>query len=370
MATSNAVGSTKPASSIPTYTRTAEDGVLETTVPYSLLSDAALGTGLWSSVYLASPTFPTSPGQSSVTSPDFTPPATPVTPVSSHRTQSSMASSSRVWAIKVPANKTAKGVIRSEAHIMTRISSCAGYEDHVVPFIGLDPQNGSLMMQALPLTLEDLVRRDLASLDRPSNPKTGPSPRAQVIANTFPTLAASLLESLEWLHSTAGIIHADIKPSNILLRPTVPSLCEDMLLYGAHADPEAPNSQQPLGGGTWDYLAPELCRLAPAPVPNAVSDLYALGITLLFVLVGASPFEHCANNAFRKREMVKMGDAVACVAGDDGLWVRFCGVKKTMGWDVEKWLRRGLRKKVEDRPGVGEWKRALVEVCGVVGVGL
>ncbi|EOD45816.1 hypothetical protein UCRNP2_7454 [Neofusicoccum parvum UCRNP2] len=67
-----------------------------------------------------------------------------------------------------------------------------------------------------------------------------------------------------------------------------------------------------LAGGTWDFLAPELCRLHPAPaLPSPASDVYALGVALLVLALGESPFDGlAAGNAFRKREMVKTGDAV------------------------------------------------------------
>lgn len=418
------------------FVHTSPDGVWENSTPYTIMHEAPLGSGLWSSVYLASPIYPP-------ISPSETPPATPVrrrgqsnsvSSTDSYTTQfsSSTASStcitrgqetsgSAIWAIKAPADRAAFSVIRSEARMLTHIFSHTSpttthMVPYMVPFLGLDPRTGGVLMHALPLTLEDFIRGDLASLPEKQ--------RTHTIASLFPQLAAKLLIGLEWLHEETGIVHADIKPSNILLRPTSPgmtkamlqqrmrraSLTEDgplerpslllghndtndddgILLAGfeplytdfsaafpihpflpsfATSSPAATTPPPPppnhLAGGTWDFLAPELChRLHDGPSP--ASDVYALGVTLLCFVLGESPFEAVAGgNAFRKREMVKAGDAVGFAkgAGRGGRFARVGAEVETrvleQGWSWEKWLRRGLTKDVAGRVGAGEWRRGL-----------
>lgn len=307
--------------------------------------------------------------------------------------------------------------------MLTHIFSHTSPTAYMVPFLGLDPRTGGLLMHALPLTLEDFIRGDLASIQE--------NQRTRIVASIFPDLAAKLLTGLEWLHEGAGVIHADIKPSNILLRPTRPGVTAAMLqqrvrasltegplerptllvhsssnddsedngvidfepLYTdfsaaipTHAFP-SPSPSDPtsppasprnaatgppphLAGGTWDFLAPELCRLHPAPaLPSPASDVYALGVALLVLALGESPFDGlAAGNAFRKREMVKTGDAVGFAKACGGAGGRFARVKAEVGrlrgggdggWDWEGWLRRGLAKSAAVRVGAGEWRREL-----------
>ena len=97
--------------------------------------------------------------------------------------------------------------------------------------------------------------------------------------------------SLEEAHA-AGIIHRDIKPENLMLCQTVDGHRLLKLLDFGIARLRAPEQGEPqLTGtgflaGTPPYMAPELWRGAPA---DERSDIYALGVTLYFVLSGGTP---------------------------------------------------------------------------------
>lgn len=86
--------------------------------------------------------------------------------------------------------------------------------------------------------------------------------------------AAALLEAIGRVHA-AGIIHGDLKPSNVLVGPSGSVTLLDLGLASARTDrftePEA------LGGGTPGYLAPE-CLAGAAP--DVQSDLFAVGVML------------------------------------------------------------------------------------------
>ncbi|KAK7556125.1 kinase-like domain-containing protein, partial [Phyllosticta citricarpa] len=316
-----------------------------------------LGVGAWSSVHLAIP----AEDCRSIPAPAAadTPPATPV----GRSTQEFSKLTVAVWAIKAPINKTALTVIRSEARILSRIFSHQPQlaAHYVVPFHGLDPQTGNLVMDALPLTLDDFINEDLSKLPEPR--------RTALLANILPSLAQHLLSGLDWLHTAAGVVHADVKPSNVLLRPTRPGQQQQAAQQDASSN-STPNitaalpTPSPYAAGTWDFLAPELCRAtAPPPIPTPASDVYALGITFLFLITGASPYDAVAQgNTIRRREMIRAGDAVGFAGMDGKGGARLRGVGREMearGNGDEKgfvaWLRAGSAKSVERRVGAREW---------------
>jgi serine/threonine-protein kinase len=125
------------------------------------------------------------------------------------------------------------------------------------------------------LALELLEGETLASRIR----RLGRLPPEQVTA-----VADFLLRILAYLHER-GIVHRDVKSSNVFLADDRRVMLFDL---GLSADPTDPLTTT-LGDvmGTYAYMAPE--QIAGAEIDHR-SDLYSLGITLYEALAGERPF--------------------------------------------------------------------------------
>lgn len=110
---------------------------------------------------------------------------------------------------------------------------------------------------------------------------SGPLPLAETVE-----IAAQVAEALEYAHRR-GIIHRDVKPSNILLtRDGHPLLTDFGLVKPIQSDRRITASG--VLTGTPDYMAPEQVQGAEV---DGRADIYALGVTLYEMLTGQHPYE-------------------------------------------------------------------------------
>ncbi|MCH8839865.1 MAG: serine/threonine protein kinase [Planctomycetes bacterium] len=100
-------------------------------------------------------------------------------------------------------------------------------------------------------------------------------------------IARQVAEALSALHEATGMIHADVKPSNILVSPEGHATLID--LGFSHSASEGRHwSSRPVVG-TLSYIAPEAITSRMSAEPS--SDLYSLGVTLYEMIAGQLPFD-------------------------------------------------------------------------------
>lgn len=148
------------------------------------------------------------------------------------------------------------------------------------------------MDQGIPWYAMELVPgQSLNSLLEAGRPHDGTEPGTPVLGDDLRgvlTLVRRLCAPLAFLHGE-GVVHQDLKPANILVRPDgMPVLMDFGLLarFSGSTHREVLAAGGPLGGSL-AYMAPEQFR---GELVDARTDLYALGCILYAMLSGAPPF--------------------------------------------------------------------------------
>ncbi len=101
-------------------------------------------------------------------------------------------------------------------------------------------------------------------------------------------LIQGVADGLAATHS-AGLLHRDVKPSNVMLRADATPVLTDFGLATLLSEQALVARLTPANVvvGTADYMAPEQVEGGP---PDARTDLYALGVVLYEMLTGHVPF--------------------------------------------------------------------------------
>ncbi|MFW6775602.1 protein kinase domain-containing protein [Nocardioides sp. CPCC 205120] len=156
----------------------------------------------------------------------------------------------------------------SEARTLARLES-----NHVVAIYDAGERDGSLY-----LAMQLVTDGDLATWLR----AYGPMPPAMAL-----DLLRQVTTGLAAAHA-AGVLHRDIKASNVLLRRLPDGSTRAYLCDFGIAQTQDSSHTRPGGVvGTWAYLAPERHQGAPA---SPATDVYALGCLLWAMLTGHGPY--------------------------------------------------------------------------------
>ncbi|WP_439379448.1 serine/threonine-protein kinase [Amycolatopsis lexingtonensis] len=155
---------------------------------------------------------------------------------------------------------------RREAHAVARLR-----EPHVIPIHAYGELDGRLYLDMRLVDGDDLGSR-LAAGGVPS-----PEDAVDLIGQVARALAAAHAE---------GLVHRDVKPSNVLVDATGFAYLVD---FGIARAAGADTGLTATGGavGTLDYMAPE--RFTEAPADHRV-DVYSLACVLHQCLTGSKPF--------------------------------------------------------------------------------
>ena len=102
-------------------------------------------------------------------------------------------------------------------------------------------------------------------------------------------VGAEVASALAAAHQV-GIIHRDVKPSNVLITPTGAAMITDFGI--SHAAGDVSLTSTGMVTGTPAFLAPEVARGDQSGLP---ADVFSLGATLYAALEGTPPFGHDQN---------------------------------------------------------------------------
>lgn len=329
----------------------------EETVPraypgsYELLgTEYVYGCGAWSAVYQAHDT-------EDLPMPDLGLLTPPTSPSNKYRPQ--------LLAIKAPTRRDANKILTNEARILTYLHHTHTTSQYIINFHGFDSARHSLVLDAVPQTLDTYVKAAAKNARANFSTQTMFDPvigRAQ-----WAHLAERLIDGLAFLHDVKKVIHGDIKPANILLRSDPCTTSGSDLLQPLYCDFSSSRvvtantgPVEEVSAVTTDFTSPELLssfhrRNNTRAVVTFASDVFALGVTLLAAAIGESPYAG-ARMEIMKVGMAKEGRPLQFARGGEQ------ASRLMKGGVVERVVVGAVEKDPEKRSKVTDWKAEL-ETC-------
>jgi serine/threonine protein kinase len=198
------------------------------------------------------------------------------------------------------------------------------------------------------LVLEYVAGRTLANLVNTEG-RLGASQAVQIVEE--------IAAALDSAHAQ-GIIHRDVKPSNILLPKRGPAKLTDFGV--AHIDEEAPLTMMGDILGTIEYASPE--QVHGNQVPDARSDVYSLAAVAYFALTGVPPFQ--AADSTTQAQLSVMHRQVFSEP------ISLRAHRADLSPALDQAVLRGLAKSPEARyPSTGQFAATLRVALGTAGLG-
>ncbi len=156
----------------------------------------------------------------------------------------------------------------------------------------------------------------------------------------FCALLAPVARALATAHE-CGLVHRDVKPSNILVHKDGRAVIADFGLVQGDGDPGLSLTGEPLG--TPYYMSPEQAAVSSARVDQR-TDVYSLGVTLYEGLSGRRPFEGetllAVLAAVREHQVPPLRGAGSGASR---------GAPRDLTRDAEAVTRRAMERRPEDR---------------------
>ena len=191
----------------------------------------------------------------------------------------------RLVALKVLHPELSKSVgtqrFRHEIAVTSRLA-----HPNILPVLDHGELDGTLLWYAMPYLAGETLRARLA--------RESQLPLAEALR-----IAGEVASALEYAHS-AGYMHRDVKPDNILLRDKQDTMLADFGIARAVRNPdgstragvaddvEVPTTTQGFVIGSPQYMSPE--QVGGDPSLDARTDQYSLAAVLYEMLAGETPF--------------------------------------------------------------------------------
>ncbi len=155
-------------------------------------------------------------------------------------------------------------------------------------------------------------------------------------------IAIDVLKALETAHAR-GIIHRDMKPSNVLVRPDGSALVTDFGIAKITTSTRLTATGQTMG--TVRYMSPEQVR---GQEVDGRSDIYSLAVTLYESLCGVTPFDGDSHFEIMASHLTEQPPTLTQQGA-------------TVPEDLEALVMSGLAKQPEERPGSPQEMRVALD---------
>ncbi len=183
-------------------------------------------------------------------------------------------------------------------------------EEHGIDYFTMEYVRGASLAEVLTAVSgrapADLAGREFALIAAQRAQSSVAEPLAELFSGTWLQaacrIALRMARALQHAHER-GVVHRDVKPSNVMVTPEGRVLLLDFGLAAAEGAERITRSGAMLG--TLHYMSPEQLE---GRALDARADVYALGVTLYELLALAGPYGASSADALRQRVLTGAAD--------------------------------------------------------------